>query len=416
MKKLLFYCGLLVMPCLQAQGLRALYNESQTAYETQDWNSFKKLNVKMLGIHPSHPTILYNTGIAYGKIGQRDSLVYYMNKILSWNAEINLEDDDLKAIDTDSTLTLQLSEVQKRYAAKIEQGEAFLKLKGNYHFEDLVHIGDDFYFTDVMNKAVIKANGVSLDTTLIKRFPISALSLVTDTEQKTVWISLAAVLHSSQYPIENQYQSYLVNLDVQTGKELSRITLPDSSIVGSLQLVNDKIYATSSKNPEVYVVDVKKGHLEQTHKIQEGFNLQGIAYDPKTKRIFVADYIRGIFHAPISNLEDRTWLSTPNYLLKGLDGLQVIDSKTLIASQNNSRPKRIIRINLDDTGKNATVELLENNLESTGEPTNLHIDTDGAVFYITNSAWTMYSGDLKPEKPHPGDQTVRRIRLSDVKK
>lgn len=416
MKKLLLFCGLLCMPHLQAQGLRALYNESKIAYENQDWDSFKNLNLKMLGIHPSHPTILYNTGIAYGKKGRQDSLVHYINKVLSWNAELDLADADLKAIDTDSTLTSQLSALKEKYSLKIENGKDLLKLKGNYHFEDLVRVGDDFYLTDVLNKAVIKANSGSLDTTMVKRFSLSPLSLVADDDKKTVWISLAAVLHSSQYAIEHQYKSYLVNLDIKTGKELSRITLPDSSIVGSLQLVNDKIYATSSKNPEVYTVDVKKERLEQTHKIQEGFNLQGIAYDPKTDRIFVADYIRGVFHAPISDWEDRTWVDTPNYLLKGLDGLQVMDSRTLIASQNNSRPKRIIRIHLDDTGKTATVELLENNLESTGEPTNLHIDSTGDVFYIPNSAWTLYSGDLKPEKPHPGDQTVRRIRLSDVKK
>ncbi len=416
MKKLLLFFGLLCILNLKAQGLRALYNESKTAYETQDWDSFKNLNLKMLGIHPSHPTILYNAGIAYGKKGQQDSLMHYINKVLSWNAELDLADADLKAIDTDSTLTPQLSALKEKYNMKIEHGQDLIKVKGGYHFEDLVRIGDDFYLTDVLNKAVIKANTNSSDTALVKSFSLSPLSLVADDDQKTVWISLAAVLHSSQYAMDHQYKSYLVNLDIKTGQALSQITLPDSSIVGSLQLVNNKIYATSSKNPEVYVVDIKKGVLEQTHQIEEGFNLQGIAYDPETERVFVADYIKGIFYAPISNLEDRTWVNTPNYLLKGLDGLQVIDSKTLVASQNNSRPKRILRIHLDAKGDNATVELLENNIESSGEPTNLHIDAVGDVFYIPNSAWTMYSEDLKPEKPHPGDQTVRRIRLSDVKK
>ncbi|MEO1485185.1 MAG: hypothetical protein AAFU57_05540 [Bacteroidota bacterium] len=416
MKKLLLFCGLLCMPHLQAQGLRSLYNESKTAYEAKDWTSFKNLNLKMLGIHPSHPTILYNTGIAYGKSGQKDSLLHYINKVLSWNATLDLEEGDLKAIDADSTLTPKLSELKEKYNMRIENGEDLLKLKGSYHFEDLATLGDDFYFADVLNKGLVKANAGSLDTTMVKRFALSPLSLVTDNGKKTLWISLAAVLHSSQYAIEQQFKSYLVNLDIKTGKELSRIALPDSSIVGSIQLVNDKIYATSSKNPEVYVVDVNEKQLEHTHQIQEGFNLQGIAYDLKTERVFVADYIRGIFHAPISNMEDRTWVNTPGYLLKGLDGLQVIDSKTLVASQNNSRPKRIIRVHLDDTGENATVELLENNIESTGEPTNLQIDSTGNVFYIPNSAWSMYSGDLKQEKPHPGDQTVRRIRLSDVKK
>ena len=404
------------MPHLQAQGLRALYNESKTAYEAQDWDSFKNLNLEMLGIHPSHPTILYNTGIAYGKKGQQDSLIHYINKVLSWNAELDLADADLKAIDIDSSLTSQLSALKEKYSLKIEHGKDLLKLNGNYHFEDLVRIGDDFYLTDVLNKAIIKANTNSSDTTMVKRFSLSPLSLVADDDQKTVWFSLSAVLHSMQYVIEHQYKSHLVNLDIKTGEALSRITLPDSSIVGSIQLVNDKIYATSSKIPELYVVDVNQKQLERTYNIQEGFNLQGIAYDPKTERVFVADYIRGIFHAPISNLEDRTWVNTPNYLLKGLDGLQVIDSKTLVASQYNSRPKRILRIHLEYKGNNGTVELLENHIESSGEPTNLHIDSAGDVFYIPNSAWTMYSGDLKPEKPHPGDQTVRRIRLSDVKK
>ena len=63
---------------------------------------------------------------------------------------------------------------------KIEHGQDLIKVKGGYHFEDLVRIGDDFYLTDVLNKAVIKANTNSSDTALVKRFSLSPLSLVAE--------------------------------------------------------------------------------------------------------------------------------------------------------------------------------------------------------------------------------------------
>ena len=64
----------------QSQSLNALYKSSIEAYEKGDFAQFKNLNLQAYSIHPSHPTVLYNTALAYDHLEQIDSCIFFLKK------------------------------------------------------------------------------------------------------------------------------------------------------------------------------------------------------------------------------------------------------------------------------------------------------------------------------------------------
>ena len=67
--------------------------------------------------------------------------------------------------------------------------------------------------------------------------------------------------------------------------------------------------------------------------------------------------------------------------MNGIDGLTVVDSRTLLGVQNGTNPNRVIRISLDESGRAVVkVEVLAQNRESIREPT--HGVLVGRDFYF----------------------------------
>ena len=112
---------------------------------------------------------------------------------------------------------------------------------------------------------------------------------------------------------------------------------------------------------------------------------------------------------PASGALQRLRTSQPA-ALTGLDGIYEHEG-TLIAIQNGTTPKRVLRIRLN-AAKNAIehVDVLAQNLFGWGEPSLATIH-DGFLYYIANSQWDRF--DANGGLP-PADQleSPRIMRLS----
>ena len=372
------------------QNLDVLRKKSYEAYELGNYNAFKDLNLRMLKIHPSHPGVLFNTAISYGKLNQSDSLNYYLKKLISWDADLDFEPIMTLQFDKKDELIEDLKKYALAFKAKVSKSKAFLEFDGKHHFEDIMVDLDTIYFTDIHQKSIIRtwANNQAPDTLIKFDIPPMAMAMGNN---RNIWVSLTnPFFNNTRYP-----QSYLVQIDIDSAKELHRVELPNSTLIGSMVCVDHTIFATDSSKPQIFVFDAKNGKIKTILKIEDAFNLQGIAYNPNNELLYIADYIKGLLTVEVESLKPLGWIISSDYLLKGLDGIAHVSGDNFIAVQNNASPLRVIKLTIKE--KLATeIKVLENSFEPGGEPTNLAISED-KILFIANNPWPLYDEEKNPE-------------------
>lgn len=188
----------------------------------------------------------------------------------------------------------------------------------------------------------------------------------------------------------------IVELDPKSGAERRRVRIVAAdALLGDIEI--DKrgaLYASDSLRPRVFTVDAG-GHEARVLATDERWaNPQGLAYDRRAHRLFLADYLTGLFVIDARTGAVQQVANPSNAHLGGIDGLY-LHNGDLIGVQNGTSPQRIVRIDLDSSGLVAgKLEVLAQNLEGWNEPTHGVIDGD-AFHYIATSNWPAYDDEGK---------------------
>ncbi|HBK90539.1 MAG TPA: hypothetical protein DDZ68_02580 [Parvularcula sp.] len=159
-------------------------------------------------------------------------------------------------------------------------------------------------------------------------------------------------------------------------------------LLGDLEADGDVLYATDSLTPRIFVLGAD-GVAESLVSDRRFVNLQGLALDPKRRRLYVADYLAGLFVIDL-NTKAVTQIANPKGVhLGGVDGLYLYKGD-LIGVQNGTSPQRIVRIDLDRQGLTARgLTVLQQALPEWSEPTHGFVDGDRFI-YIATSNWPAY--------------------------
>ncbi|HNR76879.1 MAG TPA: hypothetical protein PKM48_07090 [Parvularculaceae bacterium] len=194
----------------------------------------------------------------------------------------------------------------------------------------------------------------------------------------------------------------VVELDGKTGAVLNRHRLnPGPSLIGDIEIDRkNRLYASDSLTPRIFELTLggKPGDGATGIRAIEDprfVNSQGIALDEKKKRLFLADYLAGLFVVDLKSNEI-TQIANPTAAhLGGIDGLYLYKGE-LIGIQNGTSPQRIVRVDLDKKGITATsLTVLQQALPEWNEPTHGVVDGD-ALYYIATSNWPAYDDEGNP--------------------
>ena len=191
----------------------------------------------------------------------------------------------------------------------------------------------------------------------------------------------------------------IVELDPATGAERARHPAGGGpSLIGDIEIAKSgRIYASDSLTPRIVLID------EDTWTNADGangreftdprfVNLQGIALDEKHGRLYVADYLAGLFAIDLKSGAAALIANPANAHLGGIDGLY-LDHGDLIGVQNGTSPQRIVRIDLDKKGTTAlSLGVLAQALPGWSEPTHGAVAGDDFI-YIATSNWPAYDDD-----------------------
>jgi hypothetical protein len=415
MRSLMLFYLMFVVLGVKGQTLNSLYKESLKAYEKKDYEKFKQLSNRALELNPSQPAILLNMAIGCTLTGENSQAEEILDRLITWNTQLKYrENKDLKSLLADNSVLEKLEETRTKYNTLLVKSKLVARFSDTMHLEDIEKIGSVFYFTDVHNGSVVAYDQNSGKTRILATLPLSAMAMAEGITNKTLWVSTAVL---SQFKKKNtpKTRPVLYEIDIETGSLLDSIMLPGKAILGSMVKGEDNfIYASNSAKPEIYVVNTNLKKIQKIIPVHDAFNLQGIDINFTKNRLYVADYIKGVLIQDIEQENVRTWIITNSFLLKGFDGIQFIDRRNLLIIQNNSTPKRVIKImHLD--GRIQNIQLLDNKLPLKGEPTNGFFDPELGYYYIANSQWPFYDKENKPKYELWQPQQIRFISLEDLR-
>ncbi|PKV50540.1 hypothetical protein ATE84_2598 [Aquimarina sp. MAR_2010_214] len=396
MKFKIFIILLLTTLSGYTQSLNELYKKSIEAYKSKDYKTFEKLNLEALKLHPSQPTILFNLAASYVLNRKNEKAFEVLSALQSWNAELKFEDEDFKHLLEEKKFINELQKKASFFSAQKESSSILFEISNKYHIEDVVVIEDIAYLTDIRNGVIITYNLKTKKSEELLSLAGAAFAIIKGVDKNFIWVSSSMFPNYSKYDKEQNNKAFVYKINIKNRNIVTKIEIPEEAVIGSMVLAkNNKIYATNSVSPKIFVIDANKGILENSFEIKDAFNLQGITLDTAQQNIFVADYIKGIMKLNITNFSDPIWYTSDAYLLKGIDGLTCINNKTLIAIQNNSNPKKVIKLTID-TNTVTKIEILDNALPSKGEPTNGKLYKEKKYLYISNSQWPFYDKKNAP--------------------
>ncbi len=194
---------------------------------------------------------------------------------------------------------------------------------------------------------------------------------------------------------EKPASAAFVALDLPSGAVRSRSEIAGGpSLLGDVEFDGRVVYASDSLTPRVFALAA--GGAPTVLAADPRFvNLQGLALDRKKHRLFVADYLAGLFVIDLKSNAVSSIANPADAHLGGIDGLYLYKGD-LIGVQNGTTPQRIVRIDLDRKGVTARkLTVLQQALPEWNEPTHGFLDGDTFI-YIATSNWPAYGEDGKP--------------------
>jgi hypothetical protein len=201
----------------------------------------------------------------------------------------------------------------------------------------------------------------------------------------------------------------IVEIDLRTGEVLWRRSIEGgAALLGDIEQMPGRLYSSDSITPRIFVQDPDLVPRVLTEDSRFA-NLQGIALDAKRRRLFVADYLTGLFVIDLRTNAVTPIANPTDAHLGGIDGLYLYKND-LIGIQNGTSPQRIVRIDLDKKGAVAKrLTVLQQALPEWNEPTHGLIDGDRFV-YIATSNWPAYGDDGRPIE----GGTLQPLRLMSI--
>ncbi|MFL5581593.1 MAG: hypothetical protein ACJ8AO_14595 [Gemmatimonadaceae bacterium] len=243
---------------------------------------------------------------------------------------------------------------------------------------------------------------------------LGALALAADAPRGLLWATSAAVPHALGLLPADSGAADVRAYDLATGRLVRRYALPRSArapVPGDLAVARDgEVAVSDAVTGAMYVVRPGRDALETLVPAGRLTSPQGPAYDARG-RLFVADYALGI--ARIDRQTGAvTWLAhADDVALSGIDGLTAYRDH-LIAVQNGTDPRRVLRLALDAGATRVTeASVLAQDAALMPEPTRGAV-VNGELWLAAGPGWDQFddAGRVR-EGVRPKAPSVVRVRL-----
>jgi DNA-binding beta-propeller fold protein YncE len=379
----------------QRRGLGYYYMQGRAAYQKKDYQAFLDNFKKAAEVAPNHLEVMYNLARGHALVGNKAEALAILSKIvglgLSMDIQENKDFDSIRASNEFKQLMIRVEKAGKpvgNSTTAFTIPERDLIPEGMAYDPTTRH----FYLGSIHKRKIvgIDKSGKSKDFTKERQDGLwGVLGMKVDVRRNVLWANSAAG------PEEKEFNGYsgVFKYDLATRKLIRKYVLdnkPQGHLLNDLA-INSRgdVFITDSATGAVYMISQQRDELELFVQPGEFIYPNGITLSDDEKRLFVADWSKGI---SVISIDSRSVvpLSHPeNVTLAGIDGLYFYEN-SLIAVQNGPSPARVIRFLLNaDMNRVESANTIESNNTLFSIPTTGAI-TGGAFYYIANSHIDVY--------------------------
>ena len=360
-------------------------------------------------LRPYHGGIAFELGAAYAAAGRIQDATEWLKVVAEMGFPFRTDDrEELRACREDRACAEALAAVDRNRQPKATSTVAFTLAAPRLLPEGLAYDADSdsFFVSSVRQRLILRIDGSRQPHPFADRSAglWAALGITVDAPRRRLWVATAAMPEMADALPADEGRSALVALDLATGRAVGRYELPPGRphVLGDVIVApNGDVFTTDSISPALYRLPAGGRALEPLAAGEPFVSLQGLALSADGKRIFVADYAKGLF---AFDLESRRLclLDAPRTAgILGIDGLYRV-GESLIGVQNGSAPPRLLRLRLDGD-RITSVEALDAGHPSAPDPT-LGVVVGERFFFIGNSQW---------EAARPGGQMDPAVKAED---
>ena len=216
----------------------------------------------------------------------------------------------------------------------------------------------------------------------------SVLDIAVDAERNLLWIASAAVPHLKNAKSEDLGRSGLFKFELSSGKPLGKYLLPGQhALTGVALSPNGDVYVAEADARAVYKLRDEK--LELALANAKLTSIRGMTVSGDGSRLYMVDYEQGIIGIDLSKGQPFGLTSKVPLTLFGIEGLYWYDGQ-LVAIQNGTVPKRVMRFRLSEDGRTIVkVQPLDANKPELELPTRGAIAND-KLYFIANTQRDQY--------------------------
>ncbi|MDO8544673.1 MAG: hypothetical protein Q7S40_29885 [Opitutaceae bacterium] len=270
----------------------------------------------------------------------------------------------------------------------------------------------EFFFSDVHERAVWRRNK---DNTLRRFTPegdelLGVFGLAVDEGNGVLWAATAAVPVMRGHTAEQAGTAALAEIDLETGAVRRTIAVAAGSgdqqphLFGDVAVGTDgSVFVSDSVGGAIWRLAAGADKLDVFAQGSGFISPQGVVTLPDGGGLIVADRVNGFLRVEVPGGNVARLESPAGTTLIGIDGLALAAGGDLIAIQNSTSPKRVVRITLESGGAGVTsVTVLESGHLTMSAPSLGCIAQDGDFYFVGNAGWSRFDeSDAKPTAPRP---------------
>ncbi|HMI64963.1 MAG TPA: hypothetical protein VK517_02940, partial [Cyclobacteriaceae bacterium] len=299
-----------------------------------------------------------------------------------------------------------LLELQREWQRPIIHSDtAFVLHDRSLHTEGIDYdaASKTFYVGSIHKRKIVKVTALGVATDFCPEGidgMTSIFGIKVDAKKNLLWACSSPMQEMKDY--DSTARSAVFKFELSSGKLLEKIQRPKmekDGVFGDLVL-NKKgdVFVSDSQTNTIFIINEKTRHLEPFFTSPDFWNIQGLSFSDNEKFLFLSDYVKGIYRLELKTKTLTEVTCNLDVSLKGIDGL-VYDDHALIAIQNGTNPRRVMRYILNaDQDQIIKFDIIDRKHPAFNEPT-LGVVAGKTFYYIANSQWGGYDNEhhIKPD-------------------
>lgn len=362
---------------------------------------------QILSASPEHVGMWVEMAAAQARAGNKAEAVKWLEKAAARGLDFDVADELSYAQVRDTPEFKAVAEKIRANRKVVDRSKvAFQVADKELIPEGIAHDPKtgDFFLGSLSKQKIVRVdkNGKASDFKTSGQDGLwDVLGMKVDPAKRTLWVGSAASVRAG----EQEGAAGLFQFDLKTGKLLAKHLLPGKP---ERHLLNDlafgkggEVFVTDSEGRAVYRLRPGKSELEVFIAPGTFIYPNGIASSPDGKKLFVADFTKGISVVDVATGQVRPLSHPERVNVYGIDGLY-FHRGDLVAVQNGAGTSRIVRFRLGQSD-NKKMEAIESEDVLESRNARFDIPTTGVVvgnslYYIANSQLDRVDqGRIKPD-------------------